>query len=667
MTAAITTAAPATAAPATRSVPTDHALSHPAYRPDIDGLRAVAVVSVVVFHAFPSSARGGFIGVDIFFIISGFLISTIIFGNLRRDTFSIVEFYNRRIKRIFPALLVVLLATFGFGWMTLMADEYAQLGKHVAAGASFVSNLVFWGEAGYFDTAGETKPLLHLWSLGIEEQFYIFWPVVLSVAWRLRANFLVVTAVTALASFAYNIHLVTHDPVADFYSPFSRFWELALGSGLAYLTLFERTAMQRMSALGRDVQSLTGGAIIAVGMVATTASSAFPGWWALLPTVGALLVIAAGSQAWFNRVVMSHRLMVWIGLISFPLYLWHWPILSFVRILAAERPTRLARVAAIVAAVLLAYLTYRLVEIPVRKGAEKRWLPMALLAAMALLGAVGFAGFHDDGFTFRAAANRAVVHPGDLGHDAFYAYTATHFVPCASKAVFDNAEKYRDFVRCSQTRVGPIDVAIVGDSHAEHLFIGLAEALAPLNVVFYTRSSLPVVTNHQFDPIFAAVLRDPNIRTVIISAWWPLRAAEAGSRTAFADTLGATVTRLADAGKTVYIADDVPNFSSSPRLCKYEGSVLRVNKCEDDLAFNQRQYDGYIGTLKSLEARSPRVRGLNTTQYFCDATRCSMVHDGRLLFRDSDHLNVDGTRFLGRRLVADHPELRQVPAAALPP
>jgi peptidoglycan/LPS O-acetylase OafA/YrhL len=180
----------------------DH-LTHPKYRADIDGLRAIAVLSVVCFHAFPVRLKGGFIGVDIFFVISGYLISTIIFDNLERDSFSFVEFYSRRIKRIFPALLLVLIACLAFGWFALLADEYKQLGKHIAAGAGFVSNFVFWNESGYFDNAAETKPLLHLWTLGIEEQFYIIWPLLLWAAWKRKFNLLTITLVIAIISFLF--------------------------------------------------------------------------------------------------------------------------------------------------------------------------------------------------------------------------------------------------------------------------------------------------------------------------------------------------------------------------------------------------------------------------------------------------------------------------------
>lgn len=221
------------------TTPNPH-LTHPKYRPDIDGLRAVAVLSVVAFHAFPAWMKGGFIGVDVFFVISGFLISTIIFENLDRGTFSFADFYARRIKRIFPALLLVLIASFAFGWFLLLADEFKQLSNHIVAGAGFVSNLVLWSEAGYFDNSAETKPLLHLWSLGIEEQFYIVWPFVLWFAWKRKLNLLTLTVIVSLISFGLNLKGIKQDSVATFYSPQTRFWELLSGSILAWLAIYKK-------------------------------------------------------------------------------------------------------------------------------------------------------------------------------------------------------------------------------------------------------------------------------------------------------------------------------------------------------------------------------------------------------------------------------------------
>ena len=204
------------------------------YRADIDGLRAFAVVSVLFYHAFPNVVRGGFVGVDVFFVISGFLISSILFAELADGRFSLATFYARRIRRIFPALAVCLAAVLAFGFVYLMPHELTQLGKHAFLGAGFLSNIALWNESGYFDAAATSKPLLHLWSLGIEEQFYILWPALLWIAFRVKASVPRLIAVLFAASFAFNIVLSNTNIVADFYLPVSRFWELLAGAGLAW-------------------------------------------------------------------------------------------------------------------------------------------------------------------------------------------------------------------------------------------------------------------------------------------------------------------------------------------------------------------------------------------------------------------------------------------------
>ena len=211
--------------------------THPAYRPDIDGMRAVAVLSVVVYHAFPILVPSGFIGVDMFFVISGFLITLILINNANSGSLSILDFYSRRIKRIIPALLVVFISCLTLGWFALLADEFQQLGAHVVAGIGFVSNLVLWSEDGYFDNASETKTLLHLWSLGIEEQFYIAWPLIVGFFCRRKLNLLGCILLLLVASFSYNIYLINIDATATFYSPLTRVWELLAGSLLAFVTI----------------------------------------------------------------------------------------------------------------------------------------------------------------------------------------------------------------------------------------------------------------------------------------------------------------------------------------------------------------------------------------------------------------------------------------------
>lgn len=391
------------------------------YRPDIDGLRAIAILSVVAYHAFPRWIIGGFIGVDIFFVISGFLISTIIFERLDRGTFSFWDFYVRRIKRIFPALLLVLVACYVFGWFVLLADEYKQLGKHIAAGAGFISNIALIREAGYFASSSENKPLLHLWSLGIEEQFYIFWPLILWLAWKKKLNLLTITLVAALISFYLNIRGIGKDAVATFYSPQTRFWELLSGSLLAWATLYKkeffspiRLKLDRWAASivyrepqapdGKtlsNVLSLCGLLLLIYGFFSINTKLQFPGKWALVPVLGATLIIAAGPAAWINRTLLSNRLMVWFGLISYCLYLWHWPLLSFARILEGGVPSRGIRISVVAFSILLAWLTHWFVEKPIRfgkYGKAKTWL---LLVLMAMVGMTGYETYRRDGIESR--------------------------------------------------------------------------------------------------------------------------------------------------------------------------------------------------------------------------------------------------------------------------
>jgi peptidoglycan/LPS O-acetylase OafA/YrhL len=377
------------------------------YRADIDGLRAVAVLSVMVFHAFPTTLKGGFTGVDVFFVISGYLITTIILENLGAEKFSFFEFYTRRVRRIFPALLVVLIACLVAGRFALLPDEVTALGKQTAAGAGFVSNLLLWSEAGYFDTDAIRKPLLHLWSLGIEEQYYIVWPLLLSSLWKRGKKSLVpVTTLLGLASFALSVWQAKADPVAAFYSPLTRFCELFIGSALAYLTVVRGS---KLKVGGGHVQSLLGLAMLGAGMVLITKDRLFPGFWALLPTVGAALIIAAGADAWPNRMILANRAMVFIGLISFPLYLWHWPLLSFATIINDELPSRQVRAGLVVAAIPLAWLTYRLVERPIRFGAHRG---QAVRVVFLLMVATGLLGLFTPAFlrpSFSAAQSAQVM------------------------------------------------------------------------------------------------------------------------------------------------------------------------------------------------------------------------------------------------------------------
>jgi len=390
--------------------------THDSYRADIDGLRAVAIMLVVLFHAFPKQLGGGFIGVDVFFVISGFLITSILLDNLNQHQFSLIDFYCRRIRRIFPALIIVLIASFAFGWFNLLADEYKQLGKHILGGASFVSNFILWSESGYFDASSISKPLLHLWSLAIEEQFYLVWPILIYLSWRLRFNLTLLTFVMLSGSFLLNIYSLhfSGNSSSLFYLPQNRFWELMMGGFLAcvssrphnmklFIGKIESIFKKQDNFINRaqDAQSLVGIILIALGVIFVSGYSMFPGYWALLPTIGTFLIILAGPKAWFNRHFLAHPIIVWIGLISFPLYLWHWPIFAFLHIVNYDEVTIAIKFTAIAVSFILASGTYYFIEPFFRKGKISQFKIAFLVSILLVIGFIGYNTYERDGLTFR--------------------------------------------------------------------------------------------------------------------------------------------------------------------------------------------------------------------------------------------------------------------------
>ena len=656
-------------------------LAHPKYRQDIDGLRAIAVLAVVGFHAFPGVVRGGFVGVDVFFVISGFLISAIIFGSLELKKFSLLEFYRRRIRRIFPALLVVVMGCLAFGWFALLADEYEQLGKHVAGGAGFVSNLVLWSESGYFDNASETKPLLHLWSLSVEEQFYLVWPVLLWVAYKLRFNLLFTACAVAAVSFWLNLAQYREAPVQAFYSPLTRFWELLAGSILAYWVYGRPAeaaqrnglglARKAWHCIGADGCSVVGAALIIFAAVWLTAGRPFPGYWALLPVLGAALVIAAGKDAWFNRVVLSNRVLVWFGLISYPLYLWHWPLLSFARIVQSQDPGRGARVVAVVAAVGLAWLTYRWVEQPVRRNAVNKTVPAVLFVLMTLTGITGFAMYQLGGVPTRPAAREFKNNKSELvrlpamdeGCRAYVGADDTIFPYC----------RFHDVG-------GTATVAVIGDSHAHVAFPGIAERLstAGINTVLLANSGCPpfigaeygntesakAQCKAQIEKVVGEVAEKSDIRHVFIFSRGALYVSGQGygeierRRTdvphipaqVFKEGLQRTISRLRAAGKSVYYVNENPEVGVDPVACVDRPFRLNVRDCSvplDEVLQRQREYLDVAASLQDVELISP-------LSAFCPSGQCRVLaSDGALLYADGDHLSVSGSRFQAQEVMGE--------------
>ena len=443
------------------------------YRPDIDGLRAIAVSAVIAFHAFPEFLPGGFVGVDVFFVISGFLISGIILSGLRSSSFSFTQFYARRIRRIFPTLSIVLAAVLALGWFSLFVDDYATLGRHVASGAGFSSNLLLWHESSYFDTAAELKPLLHLWSLGIEEQFYILWPWLLVWSFRWRHGPLVLTLTIAAISFAGSLFVVRVDPVAAFYAPWHRFWELLAGATLACLQIQDRVRLPPPMATLLAIAGLTA---LALAVFLINSARVFPGLWALLPVVGTVLLMVAGPGTAVHQVI-SMRPLVAVGLISYPLYLWHWPLLVFSRISSGGNPSIATRGLVIAGSVLLAWATYRAIELPVRFGRHVRFAIPGLCAAMVLVAIAGMATHASSGFE-----NRALIRSEAGSFVEYYERMRKTGIATAYRSECDFMEWGTEVTRTSLDPACTVagrrrTYFLWGDSFAQALSLGIREVL----------------------------------------------------------------------------------------------------------------------------------------------------------------------------------------------
>ncbi len=579
-------------------------MSHPKYRADIDGLRALAVLAVVIFHAFPELLKGGFVGVDVFFVISGFLICSIVLGSVKDGTFSFLEFYNRRILRIFPALILVMSVCYAVGWLIMLPAEFQRLGKHMVGGSAFVANLLLWREAGYFDAASMSKPLLHLWSLGVEEQFYILWPSVLLLALRLRFSALNVTLVVIFLSFLLNVWAVGEHQEAAFYLPVTRVWELLLGGALACVQIGQHAEntwarrLMRLRVFGvfiqalldpksppvRDGLSLVGAVLIGSAFL-FAGRSHFPGWWALLLTLGACLLIFVGPFALFNRVVLSSRLMVWVGLISYPLYLWHWPLLSFATIMEVHTPHPWLRLLAIFLAVFLAWLTYVCVECPIRFG---RRSPLKILVLILLMLGLIVAGTLA---MTRGAARSSSMTAGMIAQVAElnFGLQFEHWSACPSGP---------DIWHCRiMDPTHSPDIALIGDSHSSHLAAGLAEVSAATHhnaINLSSNGCLPVfklaMLGREFfdcedsfmDVALNDVINNNAIRTVMLSGYAvnkirPLNeehqvvdvdsaSVDVNSR-ALEAALDLTLKRLLQAGKRVVFFVDTPALNFEPEEC----------------------------------------------------------------------------------------------------
>lgn len=671
---------------------------HLAYRPDIDGLRSIAILAVVIFHAFPNVLRGGFIGVDIFFVISGYLITGIILKAQSGEGFSLLDFYSRRIKRIFPALIVVLVFCLIAGWFVLLANEYKILGKHVAAGAAYLSNIILMNEAGYFDVASELKPLLHLWSLGIEEQFYLIWPLLLILTLRWNLNPLAVIVLTLAFSFLLNVANIEQHPTKVFYLPFSRSWELLMGAALAYLNLYQRHRFDRLAGkiLLRNPQrtdtdlanvfAITGFLLILIALFGLNQNKIFPGWWALLPTFGAALLIAAGEKAWFNQRILSSKFAVYIGLISYPLYLWHWSLLSFVRIVENGTPHIFIRCGAVFLSLLFAWATYWSIEKHLRH--RQHWgVTVGLFVSLLVVGGIGYSVYQQGGYLVRHPQKEAMAR--NLGTATWTTQGWNWQANCAAK--FGTEFNY---CKITDNSISPT-MLLLGDSTANHFYPGLAKLYSgkQQSLLNLGQGGCPPLygikvsiagTDHACEaPVKKALeyaIETPSVHTIMLSmignayvtgGWlWEGKQTDVQISYPQAPTLNKpleildaalrqTLQRLLSTGKEVVFIISPPMLDFDPASC-VDARPWRItpakikSPCASPRKAIEARNDAFRAMVIKVLQAFPQVKIWDSVQALCDEKYCWAMQDGVLLYRDEVHLNETGSNWLANRLAVQH-------------
>ena len=649
------------------------------YRRDIDGLRAISVLIVLAFHAFPEWVPGGFIGVDVFFVISGFLITGIILNDIDAERFTILRFYHRRVRRIFPALVIVLFLALLGGWFFLSNDEYKQLGWHVFASGLFFQNITLLSEAGYFDIAADYKPLLHLWSLSVEEQFYLVYPLFLFCIARTRllAPGVFVVAVLSFGACMCQTY-INAEPVNSFFLPHYRFWELMAGSLVQIL-------MRSKKAPSFKFLPPVGVLLLSLGVAFTSRATPFPGFITLLPVVGGIFVLMGDTKGWFSSRLLGSKVMVAIGLISYPLYLFHWPLFSFARILTTQEPSALVKWELILASFLLATLTYFCVERPLRFGASKSarkwqdWRTLALLSSMIAAICAGYFIFQGGGLPSRSVASNLGRHIHEritvgIEIEDRYKHRSCDRDPRVDRASLASCSMY-----------GPDDatdtIVVWGDSHAEawaSAFFDIAKRFNKRIVLYRQIGCAPLLdavrtdgqahsqnclTSERAKAIVNSIQQLKPNRVFLIARWslyahgWYVGGilqpathflstdpAQSGTLESSQRTL---VTKIPETLYAMAQAAPVTIVKTIPVL-KADVEAIFIKRTTPTTLTEHLEREGFTdqvfeSAIRNAPASLHNITIMNPAELLCSQEECAIAINNTVLYKDDNHITPQGS------------------------
>lgn len=626
-------------------------------RRDIDGLRALAVIPVVLFHFGISPFSGGFVGVDVFFVISGFLITGILYREISAGRFSFVNFWARRARRILPALSVVLITTLALGWLLMTDKDFSKLGRAVRYQSMFISNMLFMRQDGYFQPASELNPLLHTWSLAVEEQYYVVFPFLIALLMRHFRHWRWMLFAVLLVSFTLNIFYIAHKPEVAFFSLPTRAWEMLCGAMLAVLP-----SSRRVRPFHCQVVAVAGLIAILTAIFTFDRNTSFPGWAAAVPVLGAVALIWSGAQGpTYVGQVLSARILVWIGLLSYSLYLWHWPIYVYANSISSDGIQPLEATGWILLSLGIAWLSLRFIELPFREkrlvSGQGRMLIAGLLA-MAALGVSGSVIRSADGFPHRLTGEAQAYAKARLWRAG-----QLNCMLVTSDKQLDRACLLGEKPGISPSRM------VWGDSHAAALMPGLqiAAAQAGEPVWLYSMSACPPIISEQprkkcrdFNDRTMEQIRLLHIKDVMLASSWTLYmyVREDGNKNMLlahnddpaqaevrmAEAIRARVAAIRDAGAQVWLFKEVPQQrkGSVDRLI----SLSRIGRTSAALGRPLEEHlahERFLNKLfDSMSAADPGVHIIDPTPMMCGTETCNIEVDGQARYRDDGHLSDTG-------------------------
>ena len=617
------------------------------YRPDIDGLRAVAVLAVVLYHfnVFNTLTKAGFIGVDIFFVISGYLITQVLFSDLDSDRW-LLRFYLRRVRRIFPALLLVIFVVFVVASLLMMPYEFKEFGREVIGGSSFSSNLVYFLQSGYFDQSSQQKPLLHLWSLGIEEQFYLFWPILIWSISKFRWKVTLMLSIFTAGSFVYCLWASSTNQDLAFYSPISRAWELGLGGLLAiYNHSKSRTDQKYLTNLGF--------LILIFSFLVIDNQNSWPSIYTILPVLGTILILSNSSSVSLTSRILSNRLLVYIGRISYPLYLWHWPLYVFVSHFKGDSPSRSEKLLLFFVAFLLASLTYHFIEMPIRKSKALVFWARSLSVAMSVILVSGLVLVTSSGFPQRVSSQMSL----ELSQRISAQLTPPQFQNDECLESFPNA-KAKDYGWwfCRTNSAKPPAILLWGNSFANQYFEGFAEndSLGDISILSIGDCSIQreiglkngnpcagKLWDEQRSFVENLIMKTSSLRYVIV-AGLEERASETGAK-----DLRRTLNFLANRGLQPivflpHLKPDKPVFA-----CLDRPLVKATWDCKVSSSMRSELNVAFSSTLNLISSEFPTALIFDPNEAICDSDKCEFMRDGLPLLRDrAPHISLAGSRIV---------------------